>query len=288
MFENIMNSFPEHIYGIADYLRLDNPVRAALLIVDVLIVVFMFVYLYKIIKKTRAEQIAKGIILLLLLLTVSKLLDLVILNFIFDNFMTYGIVTLIIVFQPELRSAFEKIGRSSKIYSVFDIESDISTRQTVSEIVKATEILSLKKIGMIVVIQKKILVGDILKDGVNIYSRVSSELLQNIFMPRTPLHDGAVVIEKNQILAAKCILPLAIENTTLKGLGTRHRAAVGMSEVSDAIIVVVSEETGTISVAENGKVIRDLTGENLKDLLLKRLIKNSDSPKPFKMGKRKK
>ena len=287
MLEDIINKFPEYIYNASKYLMLDNPVRAVLLIVDVLIVVFMFIYLYKIIKKTRAEQIAKGIILFLALITISKLLNLVVLNFIFDNFVTYGVVMIIIVFQPELRSAFEKIGRSSKITSVFDLESDISTRQTISEVVKAAEILSLKKIGMIVVIERKTLVNDILKDGINIYSRVSSELLQNIFMPRTPLHDGAVVIEKNQILAAKCILPLTTENSTLKGLGTRHRAAVGMSEVSDSIIIVVSEETGIISLAENGKLTRDLTGDNLKALLLKRLIENSDNPRPFKMVKRK-
>ena len=287
MIENIINKFPEYIYNASKYLMLDNPVRAVLLIVDVLIVAFMFIYLYRIIKKTRAEQIAKGIILFLLLITVSKLLNLVLLNFIFDNFITYGVVMIIIVFQPELRSAFEKIGRSSKLTSVLDIESDISTRQTISEIVKATEILSLKKIGMIVVIERKTLVNDILKDGINIYSRVSSELIQNIFMPRTPLHDGAIVIEKNQILAAKCILPLTTENSYLKGLGTRHRAAIGMSEVSDSIVIVVSEETGIISLAENGKLIRDLTGDDLKTLLLNKLIENNNNPKPFKMVKRK-
>ena len=287
MLENIVNSFPKYIYSLADYFMLDNPIRVLLLIADTLIVALIFIYMYKIIKKTRAEQIAKGIILLFILITISKLLNLVILNFIFDNFVTYGIVMIIIVFQPELRSAFEKIGRGSKIHSIFEIENDLSTKQTISEIVKATEILSLKKIGMIVVIERKTLVSDILKDGVNIYSRVSSELLQNIFMPRTPLHDGAVVIEKNQILAAKCILPLAIENKELKGLGTRHRAAVGMTEVSDAIVVVVSEETGTISLSENGKLIRELSGNELKELLLKSLIENNNMTKPFKIGKRK-
>lgn len=282
-----MSNFAEYIYVISDYLKLDNPVRVVLLILDITIVAFIILYMYKVIKKTRAEQIAKGIVYIIALITLSKILNLVVLNFIFDNFITYGIFILIVVFQPELRSAFEKIGTASKIHTLFDIEENIATKQTISEIVKASEIMSLKKIGAIIVLQRKTYIGDILKDGVNIHSRVSSELIQNIFTPRTPLHDGAVVIEENQILAAKCILPLSSENMVEKGLGTRHRAAVGISEISDSIVVIVSEETGIISIAENGKLKRDFTGDKLKDYLIKKMVSNEGKPKPFKIDRNK-
>lgn len=282
-----MVEFVGYIYTISEYLQLDNPARVMLLILDISIVTLIIMYMYKIIKKTRAEQIAKGIFYIIALITISKILNLTILNFIFDNFITYGIFILIVVFQPELRSAFEKIGTASKIKTIFDIENDIEAKQTISELVKAFEIMSLKKIGAIIVLQRKTYVGDILKDGINIYSRVSSELIQNIFTPRTPLHDGAVIIENNQILAAKCILPLASENMVEKGLGTRHRAAVGISEISDCIVIVVSEETGTISIAENGKLKRDFNVDSLKSYLIKRLVSNEGRPKPFKMEKNK-
>ena len=194
----------------------------------------------------------------------------VILKFLLTNFMTYGVVLLIVVFQPELRNVFEKLGRS-KLVDVFDMDDNIMVKHSISEIVKAVEIMSLKKIGAIIVIERITNVSEVLKEGISMSSKISSELLQNIFMPRTPLHDGAVVISKTQILAAKCILPLASEVSVPKSLGTRHRAAVGITEISDALVIVVSEETGIISLAEDGKLTRELTSESLKDLLLKKL-----------------
>ncbi|MNO99389.1 DNA integrity scanning protein DisA [compost metagenome] len=194
----------------------------------------------------------------------------VILNFILTNLMTYGMLLFIVVFQPELRSAFEKIGRS-KFVDVFDMDDNLLQKHTVSEVVKAVEIMSLKKIGALIVIERHTKLSEVLKEGVNISSKVSNELLQNIFMPRTPLHDGAVIIEQNQIKAAKCILPLASENNVPRSLGTRHRAAVGVTEISDSLVVIVSEETGIISLAEGGKLKRELTGDSLKELLLKKL-----------------
>ena len=212
----------------------------------------------------------------------------VILNFLLTNFLTYGVLLLIVIFQPEIRNVFEKIGRS-KIVDVFDMDENILVKHSISEIVKAVEIMSLKQIGALMVFERNIKLSEVLKEGITLNAKVSTELIQNIFMPRTPLHDGAVIIDKSQVLAAKCILPLASEVAVPKSLGTRHRAAVGITEISDAIVVVVSEETGTISIAESGKLIRDLTPDKLKELLLVKLdrTKNANAIKTLVKGQKK-
>lgn len=273
MGQTIYDEIVKFMFLVAGILDLTSPIRVLILVVDIALVVFIVYYFYKLIKQTRAAQIVKGILILLLLMIASNVFNLVVLKFLLTNLMTYGMLLIIVVFQPELRSAFEKIGRSSKISNVFDVEDNIVIKHAITEIIKAVEIMSLKKIGVLIVIEGETKITEVLKDGINLSAKVSSELLQNIFMPRTPLHDGAVIIEKSQILAAKCILPLASENNVEKKLGTRHRAAVGITEISDALVIVVSEETGIISVAENGKLKRNLNGEQLKDLLNRRLDK---------------
>ena len=273
MLQSLYKEIINFIFMLADILYLNSPVRVFVLVIDIAIVVFIVYYFYRLIKQTRAEQIMKGILILLLLVIIANIFNMVILKFILTNFMTYGMLLIIVVFQPELRSAFEKIGRSSKISTVFEVEDNIVIKHAISEIIKAVEIMSLKKIGLLIVIEGKTKVTEVLKDGITLDAKVSSELLQNIFMPRTPLHDGAVIIDKSQILAAKCILPLASENTVEKKLGTRHRAAVGITEISDALVIVVSEETGIISLAENGKLKRNLNGEQLKDILNKKVVR---------------
>ena len=213
--------------------------------------------------------------MLLALLAISELLDLTILKFILSNFLTYGMILIIIVFQPELRSALERLGRKN-ITQFFDFDDKIKDKQVVSEIVKAVEIMSLKNIGALIVIEQSTKINDIVREGVDLSAKVSSELIQTIFNPRTPLHDGAIIIEGNQIKAAKCVLPLASENIIPKNVGTRHRAAVGISEVSDALVIVVSEETGTISFVEDGKMKRDLTGDKLTSMLLRSFDNNRE------------
>lgn len=276
MWQKIWTWFIEKVYAIVRILDLSSPYRVVISIIDIVIVCSLIYYVYKLIKKTRASKIFKGIIFLCILYIVAKLLNMVILKFILENFVTYGILLLIVIFQPELRNVFEKIGRS-KIVDVFELDDNIIWKQSVSEIVNAVEIMSLKQIGALIVIERNTKVSEVLKEGVNLSAKVSSELLQNIFIPKTPLHDGAVIIENSQILAAKCVLPLASEVAVPKCLGTRHRAAVGITEVSDAIVVVVSEETGIISVAEAGQLTRNLTGDTLKALLLEKLDKSKNS-----------
>ncbi len=276
MFQNLQKKFLDIIYWLHDILQLNSPIRVVILIIDIVIVSLLIIYMYKFIKKTRASQIFKGIILLFSLFIIAKIFNMVILNFILTNFLTYGVVLLIVVFQPEIRNVFEQIGRQ-KLVDVFDMNGDILVKHSISEIVKAVEIMSLKKIGALIVIQRNTNISEVLKEGVALSAKISSELIQNIFTPRTPLHDGAIVIDKSQILAAKCILPLASEVAVPKNLGTRHRAAIGITEISDALVVVVSEETGTISLAEGSNLTRNLSGDKLKELLLTKLDRTKNS-----------
>ena len=267
--------FFNFLSNIKNAFDLSSPFRVVMLILDVAIVAVVVYYIYVLIKKTRAVQIFKGFLIILALLAVSELLDLVILNFILENFLTYGMILMIIVFQPGLRSALEKLGRKN-FTNIFDFDDKIRDKQVISEIVKAVEIMSLKKIGAIIVIEQSTKINDIIREGVDLSAKVSSELIQTIFNPRTPLHDGAVIIENNQIKAAKCVLPLASENMVPRNVGTRHRAAIGMSEVSDALVIVVSEETGIISFVEDGKMKRDLNGDKLSSILLRSLDNNRE------------
>lgn len=270
MFGTLWQKIIDFMYMLKDILVLNSPWRVVVLIADIAIVALIIYYIGKILKQTRAKQIIKGLLLLVILVIVAKIFNMVILNFILTNFVTYGVILLIVVFQPEIRNVFEKLGRS-KLVGVFDMDDNIMVKHSISEIVKAVEIMSLKKIGALIVIERNTKVSEVLKEGINLSAKVSSELIQNIFMPRTPLHDGAIVIDKSEIIAAKCILPLASEVSVPRNLGTRHRAAVGITEISDALVVVVSEETGIISLVENGKFRRELTGDNLKELLLTKL-----------------
>lgn len=270
MFHTIWLKIIELMYFLKDALDLTSPWRVFVLVMDLAIVLFIAYYIIRILRQTRAKQIVKGILMLVFLVIIAKVFNMVILNFILTNFVTYGVILLIVVFQPEIRNVFEKLGRS-KLVGVFDMDDNIMVKHSISEIVKAVEIMSLKKIGALIVIERNTKVSEVLKEGINLSAKVSSELIQNIFMPRTPLHDGAIVIDKSEILAAKCILPLASEVSVPKNLGTRHRAAVGITEISDALVIVVSEETGIISLVENGKLRRELTGDTLKELLLTKL-----------------
>ena len=264
--QNVIKSLNGMISFVIDVLDLTSPIRYAITAIDIILVITIFIYIAKFIKKTRAGQIVKGIIVLALIYIAAKLSNMVILTFLLDNFMSYGIILLLIVFQPELRSVFEKLGRS-KLVDVFDMDDNILVKHAISEVTKATEIISMKQIGALIVFERNTKVSEVLREGVPLNAKVTSELIQNIFMPRTPLHDGAIVISGSEILAAKCILPLASEVSVPRNLGTRHRAAVGITEISDALVVVVSEETGTISLAEGGKLTRDLTADKLRELL---------------------
>jgi len=237
-------------------------------IVDILIVAVVIYKLFTLIKETRAEQLIKGIGVLLVLTKVSEWLQLYTINWILGNAMTVGTLAILIVFQPELRRGLEYIGRSrffSK--SLIEIRGENMSR-VVDEIVEATASLSRQKIGALLVLERQTGLNEVVETGTKIGGTVSSDLLINIFIPNTPLHDGAVIIKDDIIKAAACFLPLTDSSTVSKELGTRHRAALGISERSDSLSIVVSEETGAISIAENGTISRYLDAKTLRQILI--------------------
>ncbi len=237
-------------------------------IIDILIVAFAFYKLFMLIRETRAEQLTKGILVLFVATKISEWLELFTVYWILEKTMTVGVLAILIVFQPELRRGLEYIGRSRFFTKSFiEIEGE-NINKTVDEIVDAVASLSRQKIGALIVLEKETGLNEVVETGTRIDGRVSSGLLINIFIPNTPLHDGAVIIKDDIIKAAGCFLPLTDNMSLSKELGTRHRAALGISEKSDSLAIVVSEETGAISIAENGSIARYLDVKTLRQILI--------------------
>lgn len=249
------------------------PIKLVALILDIIIVAFLAYQFFRIVRDSRAWQLIKGIILLVIANAVSGLLNLNILHYILSAFMNWGVVLIIVLFQPELRRALEQLG-TNKITKYFGIDKNIVTRtkEDIYKIALATTELAKAKKGALIVIQRDIEIKDIISTGIKIDAEVSPQLLVNIFEPNTPLHDGAVVIGKNKIEAAACMLPLSHDKDIASGLGTRHRAALGVSQESDSIAVVVSEESGKISVAKDGILIVDVKEDVLKRILINNIV----------------
>ena len=250
-----------------------NPFELITLILDLSIVVFLLYCFFKIVKGSRAWQLIKGIALLILATWGSGLLNLKILNWILTGIMNLGVIAIIVIFQPELRRALEQLG-TNKLAQFFGIEKDLATKtkEDIYKIVIAATELSKTKTGALIVIERDIKIQDIIATGIPMNAEVSPQLLVNIFVPKTPLHDGAAVISGNKIAAAACVLPLADDKDIAKELGTRHRAAIGISRESDSIVVVVSEETGKISVAKDGTLIADVREDVLKKILISNVV----------------
>lgn len=278
----IMEFYQENIISYIQSLVV-NPWKLITLIIDLSLVIFVVVKFFQVVKGTRALQLLKGIVLLIIATIFSSLLNFKILNYILTSFMTYGVILLIVMFQPELRRALEQLG-TSKITKFFGIDKDIETKtkENIYKIAIAATELSKNKTGALIVIERDIKLKDIVDTGILLNSEISPQLLVTIFKPMTPLHDGAVIISENKVMAAACMLPLANDKDISKGLGTRHRSAIGISKESDAIVVVVSEETGKISLAKDGTLIADVKEETLKQILIKNLIKTSKTKKEDK------
>ncbi|MFD3155678.1 diadenylate cyclase CdaA [Haloimpatiens sp. FM7330] len=236
-------------------------------ILDILVVAYIFYKIYDLIKETRAEQLLKGIILIFLLIPISYILHLDMLYWILNKTLPIGVFIIVIIFQPELRRALEHIGRSA--FDKHIIEDDETMDKVITEIINAVENLAYSKTGALIVIEQSTGLGEIINSGIILDSRISSAILENIFVVNTPLHDGATIIRNDRIIASACVLPLTDNKNLNKKLGTRHRAALGISEISDALVIVVSEETGVISLAVNGKLTRNYDGDKLKDILIK-------------------
>ncbi|HPT75649.1 MAG TPA: diadenylate cyclase CdaA [Defluviitaleaceae bacterium] len=253
-------------------------------IVDILIVAYLIYKIIIWIKDTRAWALFKGVVVIFSAAVIAYVFQLNTVWWILSNTISVGIIAVFVVFQPEFRRALEQLGRG-RFFSNFMIfdeqrerEESISTG-TIEAIIKAVEHLADSKIGALIVIERNVKLGEYERTGIKIDALVTAQLLINIFQPNTPLHDGAVIIKNNRVSAATCYLPLTDSLEISKELGTRHRAALGISEVSDAITIVVSEETGIISVTDSGSLTRNIKGEFIRTMLKDRSSKKMDRKK---------
>ncbi|QSX06182.1 diadenylate cyclase CdaA [Sedimentibacter sp. zth1] len=236
-------------------------------LIDIVVVYFLIYQGYVLIKNMRAKQLVKGIVLILVITQLASLFKFYTLSWILENTVQVGFIALIILFQPELRRALEFIGRSS-MFSINTLDKDTATSEKViKEICSAVSSLARQKIGALIIFEQKTGLNEIVDTGTSLDSAISSGLLINIFIPNTPLHDGAVVVRNYRLAAAGCFLPLTDNNTLSKDIGTRHRAALGITERSDAIAVIVSEETGYISYAVDGRLYRNIQVDELERIL---------------------
>lgn len=243
-------------------------------VVDIIVVAFFLYYTFKFMKDRRAGKLALGVILMLLMLLVSDVFQMRATYFILEKIISVGLIALLIVFQPELRSMLEKMGGESVkgFKGRFDKSEAEHYRSVISEICVAAEDLSRTKTGALIVIERSTRLGDVIKTGTVLDAQVSSFLLGNIFFNKAPLHDGAVIIRNQRVYAAGCFLPLSTNPDIIKDLGTRHRAGIGMSENSDAVVIIVSEETGVISVATEGVLKRNFNKTTLEQYIVPMLI----------------
>ena len=236
-------------------------------IIDILIVAIIIYELLLLTRHTRGSALLKGLFLLLVIMVVSNLLGFKSLNWLLLAILQNGALVLVILFQPELRKALERMGRS-RLLTKSNRRSVNEERDTViAEIVQTVLDLSRRRVGALLVFEQQTGLEDVIETGTRMYAEISAPLLENIFEPNTPLHDGAAVIRDDQVIAAACILPLAEASGVSRELGTRHRAAVGISENTDAVVLVVSEETGIVSMARDGVMKRPLSTDELKDFL---------------------
>ena len=237
-------------------------------VLDILIIAGILYLVLRWIKRTHAWVLIRGIAIMLALRFIAVVFDLVTLGWLLENAFTVGLIALVVLFQPELRKVLEQMGRGQYLvpFKIDSEQKEYTSDDTIGEIINAAKTMSEADTGALIVMEQAIDLSEQADSGIALDAQVSCQLLLNIFEKNTPLHDGAVIIRNNRVAAAKCILPLSAESLD-SALGTRHRAAVGMSEVSDARVLVVSEETGAISVAINGHLTRDVTEAQMRDML---------------------
>ncbi len=252
--------FPEKLVGLAATIRPAD-------ILEILLVAIILYKLYAMLEGTRAITLAKGILVLFMTNFFCNVFQLNLLSWIFEKVMTWTFILFPIVFQPELRRTLERLGQGRFFFSERTSLDVAEANKVVEELVKASKSLSATKTGALMVIERKMGLNDVSDTGIKLDAMITSELVLNIFFVNTPLHDGAAIIRGKRIYAAGCLLPLTEKTGLSKELGTRHRAALGISEQCDALVLVVSEETGTISIAENGKLTRHLDGDTLAKMI---------------------
>jgi len=253
-------------------------------VIDVVVVAFVLYQLLRLLRGTQGIQILVGLILLAVVGVLSTTFNLILLSWLFRNATFFIVIAVIVMFQPELRRAFDQLGRIGHIGRPLSRFNTRQYNQAISEAIRATERLSMKRTGALIAFERDVGLEDYAATGVRINGEISAEVLQSIFYPNSPLHDGAVIVRGNRIVAAGCLLPLPEEGTVRERLGTRHRAALGLSLASDALVLVVSEETGNISVIEEGKISRNLDADSLRRRIALR-VPSSNGNGIFKMRK---
>ncbi len=260
-------------------------------IIDILIVTLVIYKVLGFIKETRAEQLVKGLLFIVIATFLSDRFDLYTLNWILKGTMTLGMIALVIVFQPELRRGLEYMGRSKIVPTSFGQIDKDKAKYITSQFVKAIDSFSAKKVGALIILERETALSDIAESGTTLNAEISCELLGNIFYEGAPLHDGAAIIRSGKVLAAGCVLPLTQNKDIGSELGTRHRAGIGITENSDAISIIVSEETGVISMAIDGKLSRFLDTKTVEKTLLNLYLnsKNQEKKLPnimYKFGRK--
>lgn len=245
--------------------------------IDILIVTVILYVAFKFLRDRRAGKLAAGVVLFFIMLLISDMAEMRALNFILTSLTQAGLLALLIIFQPELRSALEKMGNNS-IKNIKGMFTTAATKEMIAsfkEMGKAVDELAESKTGALIVFERDIKLGDVIKSGTVVDADINAMLINNIFYNKAPLHDGAMVIRNRRLYAAGCFLPLSQNQDIIKELGTRHRAGIGISEVSDAIVIIVSEETGTVSVAMDGKLKRGVDGVAIEKILVDAFLSES-------------
>lgn len=246
-------------------------------IVDILVVAFLIYKIIMMVQTTSSARIAKSILLILFLTIITQLLNMHLMNYLLDKILEIGLVALVVVFQPELRRMLEKLG-SKRLRELLSVKEEArNVDRVIAQTVSACETMSKERTGVLLVFERSAPLTEYMKSGTPVDALVTSELLRNLFFTKASLHDGAVIIRNERIAAAGCVLPLSEDRNISSDLGTRHRAGIGMSEVSDAVVVIVSEETGTISVAVGGMLKRHLAPQTLEKLLLNELAPSEET-----------
>ncbi|MBO5098289.1 MAG: diadenylate cyclase CdaA [Agathobacter sp.] len=266
-FIEIMNVFQEELSSV---LSMANLTLTLVDLVEILIISFLFYHVILWVKSTRAWNLFKGILMILLFVLIAGLFQMSTILWIAENTLSVGLIAVVIIFQPELRKALENIGGRNRFTSLFSLNKTETVKfsdRTIEELIKATYAMGKVKTGALIVIEDEILLDEYIHTGIDVDAMVSSQLLINIFEKNTPLHDGAIILRGDRVVAATCYLPLSDSMSLSKDLGTRHRAAVGISEVSDSLTIIVSEETGKISIALRGQIYRDVDPDFLREKL---------------------
>ena len=249
-------------------------------VIDMAIVAFVVYHIFRFVRRSRSGQVVKAILLIVLAMGIANVLQLQVVRFVLNNAVELGFIALVIIFQPEIRRFLEQMG-SGKIKEIFVQETiDDELEYAIRETVAAYASMSRDKVGALMVFERKTMLDDVLKTGTALDVRVSAELLKNLFWNKAPLHDGAVIVRNGRIIGAGCMLPMTGNVNISRDLGMRHRAGIGISENSDAVVALVSEETGSISVAVNGMLKRHLAPETLEQMLRNELMPDQEESKP--------